>query len=55
MKNVNARTSIAVKSSTKTRLGANRMPGQCYDGFLCQMLDLWEDHFNYLHNNNTIK
>ena len=27
----------------KDRLDRNRAPGQCYDGFLCQMADLWEE------------
>ncbi|MCW4023987.1 MAG: hypothetical protein NWF01_03010 [Candidatus Bathyarchaeota archaeon] len=36
------RTTIGIKSSTKKRLDINRAPGQCYDGFLCQLVDLWE-------------
>ena len=38
-----ARTTIGVKQSTKTRLDGNRAPGQCYDGFLCQLVDVWEE------------
>jgi hypothetical protein len=37
-----ARTTVGVKQTTKDRLDKNRAPGQCYDGFLCQMVDLWE-------------
>jgi hypothetical protein len=38
-----ARTTVGVKQDTKDRLDKNRAPGQCYDGFLCQMVDLWEE------------
>jgi hypothetical protein len=37
-----ARTTVGVKQSTKDKLDHNRAPGQCYDGFICQMIDLWE-------------
>jgi hypothetical protein len=36
------RTTVGIKRSTKDKLDKNRAPGQCYDGFLCQMVDLWE-------------
>lgn len=36
------RTTIGVKQSTKTKLDLNKAPGQCYDGFLCQLVGLWE-------------
>ena len=36
------RTTIGIKKSTKDKLDRNRAPGQCYDGFLCQLVDLWE-------------
>ena len=36
------RTTIGLREATKNRLDTNRAPGQCYDGFLCQMVDLWE-------------
>ena len=39
---------IGVKKVTKDRLDKNRAPGQCYDGFLCQLVDLWERN-----NSNT--
>jgi hypothetical protein len=37
-----SRTTIGLKKATKDRLDKNRAPGQCYDGFLGQMVDLWE-------------
>ncbi len=37
------RTTIGLKTRTKARLDANRAPGQCYDGFLCQLVNLWEE------------
>ena len=37
-----ARTTVGLKLSTKEKLDRNRAPGQCYDGFICQMVDLWE-------------
>ncbi len=36
------RTTIGLKITTKNKLDANRVPGQCYDGFVCQLIDLWE-------------
>jgi hypothetical protein len=36
------RTTIGLKMATKDKLDNNRAPGQCYDGFLCQLVDLWE-------------
>jgi len=36
------RTSIGIKKTTKDGLDKNRAPGQCYDGFICQLIDLWE-------------
>lgn len=36
------RTTIGLKRTTKNKLDHNRAPGQCYDGFLCQMMELWE-------------
>ena len=36
------RTTVGVKSGTKDKLDKNRAPGQCYDGFLNQLVDLWE-------------
>ncbi len=37
-----ARTTIGIRLATKDRLDDNRAPGQCYDGFIWQMVDLWE-------------
>ncbi len=36
------RTTIGLKRATKDRLYNNRAPGQCYDGFISQLVDLWE-------------
>jgi hypothetical protein len=36
------RTTVGVKQGTKDKLDRNRAPGQCYDGFICQLVDLWE-------------
>jgi hypothetical protein len=36
-------TTISLKKATKDRLVKARAPGQCYDGFLCQLMDLWEE------------
>jgi hypothetical protein len=36
------RTTVGLKKATKERLDRNRATGQCYDGFLGQMVDLWE-------------
>ena len=33
---------ISLKKTTKDRLDKNRAPSQCYDGFICQLVDLWE-------------
>jgi len=45
-KTTEARTTVGVRQSTKDRLDKNRAPGQCYDGFLCQLVDLWEQSNN---------
>ena len=36
------RSSISLKQDTKDKLDQNRAPGQCYDGFICQLVNLWE-------------
>ena len=36
------RSTIGIKQSTKNRLDVYRYPGQSYDGFLRQLLDMWE-------------
>jgi hypothetical protein len=37
-----SRTTIGLKMTTKDKLDNSRAPGQCYDGFICQLVDLWE-------------
>jgi len=37
------RSTIGLRRTTKARLDRSRAPGQCYDGFLCQLVDMWED------------
>ncbi len=37
-----SKTTIGLHRITKTRLDKNRAPGQCYDGFIRQLTDLWE-------------
>ena len=41
-KSTSKRTTVGVKASTKAKLDQNRAPGQCYDGFINQLVDLWE-------------
>ncbi len=36
------RTSIGIKMTTKDKLDKNRAPGQCYNGLIYQLVDLWE-------------
>ena len=36
------RTAIGLKTSTKEKLDEKRAPGQCYDGFITQLVDMWE-------------
>jgi hypothetical protein len=35
-------TTIGLKKATKEKLDRARAPGQCYDGFLCQLVDFWQ-------------
>ncbi len=37
-------TTIGLRKVTKAQLNKNRALGQCYDGFICQLIDLWERH-----------
>ncbi len=39
---LSSHTTVGLRQSTKARLDKNRAPGQCYDGFLCQLMDVWE-------------
>ena len=36
------RTTIGIKRMTKAQLDKNRALGQSYEGFICQLIDLWE-------------
>lgn len=36
-------TTIGVKKTTKARLDKNKAPGQSYNGFIGQLIDLWEE------------
>jgi hypothetical protein len=36
-------TTIGLRKATKAKLDRNRAPGQCYNGFICQLIDLWEE------------
>lgn len=38
-----SRSTIGLKKSTKAKLDKSRAPGQCYDGFLCQLVDMWDE------------
>jgi hypothetical protein len=37
-----SRTTVAVSKETKASMDKWRAPGQSYDGFLCQLVELWE-------------
>ena len=39
---LSSHTTVGLRQATKARLDKNRAPGQCYDGFLCQLMDVWE-------------
>ena len=36
------RTTIALQKVTKTRMDSSKAPGQCYDGFITELVDYWE-------------
>jgi hypothetical protein len=42
MKTAANRTTVSISKTTKARLDQWRATGQCYDGFLCQLVNLWE-------------
>jgi hypothetical protein len=49
-------STIGLKNSTKAMLDRSRAPGQCYDGFLCQLMDIWkESHSKSKLNHGNIK
>jgi hypothetical protein len=52
----NSRSTIGLKRSTKAKLDRSRAPGQCYDGFLCQLVDMWEGVQNesYFHARSDV-
>ena len=35
-------TTIALQKVTKARLDGSKAPGQCYDGFITELVDYWE-------------
>lgn len=35
-------TTIALRKDTKARLDSSRAPGQCYDGFINELVEYWE-------------
>lgn len=37
-----SRTTIGLRITTKDKLDRNRAPGQCYDGFIWQLVNMWE-------------
>jgi hypothetical protein len=40
--NCTAHTTIAIQKVTKARLDGSKAPGQCYDGFITELVDYWE-------------
>lgn len=42
MNNDRPRTTVALRKSTKSKLDSYRAPGQCYDGFIRQLIQTWE-------------
>jgi hypothetical protein len=42
MEQETSHTTIAVQKQTKKRLDNSRAPGQCYDGFISELVDYWE-------------
>ncbi len=38
----NVHTTIALQKNTKERLKDRKAPGQCYDGFIRELVDYWE-------------
>jgi hypothetical protein len=46
MDDFKTRTTVSVSKETKARMDKWRATGQCYDGFLCQVINLWEQTHN---------
>ena len=42
MNTMRTATSIAIQRSTKDKLDKNKALGQCYNGFICELIDMWE-------------
>jgi hypothetical protein len=42
MEQITSHTTIALQMETKKRLHDSRAPGQCYDGFISELVDYWE-------------
>jgi hypothetical protein len=42
MESIADHTTIAIQKDTKERLNASRAPGQCYDGFINELVEYWE-------------
>ncbi len=38
----NTRTTIAIHRDTKDLLDSMKVPGQCYDNFLSEIIEYWE-------------
>jgi hypothetical protein len=54
MSTLDSRTTISVNLTTKTKLDQWRAYGQCYDGFLIQLVELWERmHPKHSNQRNT--
>ncbi len=43
MDNSQSKTTVALRKSTKSKLDIYRAPGQCYDGFIRQLIEVWEE------------
>jgi len=46
MQDMKKRSTIGIKLSTKEMLDMRRAPGQCYDGFIYQLIGLWDEKNN---------
>jgi len=42
VKRETSRTTIGLRRTTKDRLDHSKSPGQSYDGFIRQLVDLWD-------------
>ena len=46
MVDIRFRTTVSISKTTKARLDKWRATGQCYDGFLFELVSLWEKTHN---------